>query len=64
MLHTVCLMSISWTLFKLQHFWDLINLDSILLKGGELFKSINEFRYLGVEDLPHEFLVENYLIKI
>ena len=26
------LMSINWTLFKLPHFWDLIDLDSILPK--------------------------------
>lgn len=52
------IMSISWTLFKLLHFWNLIDLDSILQKGDELLKSFNEFRYLGVEDLPHGFLID------
>ena len=60
----VCHLSIIWTLFKLPHFWDLIDLDSILQKGDELFKSINEFKYLGVEDLPNGFLIENCLIDV
>ena len=51
-------MSISWTLFKLTHSWNLVDLDSTLQKGDESFKFINEFRYLGVEDLPHEFLIK------
>lgn len=52
------IMSISWTLFKLLHFWNLIDLDSISQKGDELLKSFNEFRYLGVEDLPNGFLID------
>ena len=58
------LMSINWTLFKLPQFWHLIDLDSILQKWGELFKSVNEFRFPGVEGLPHRFLTENCLIDI
>lgn len=37
-------MSISSTLFKLPHFWDLIDLDSILQKGDKLFRSIDDLR--------------------
>ena len=37
-------------LFKLPHIFNLIDLDSALQKGDELFKSVNEFRYLGVKD--------------
>ena len=58
------LISISCTLFKLSYFKDLIDLDSILQKGYELFKPINEFKSLGVEDLPYEFFMENCLIDV
>ena len=39
-------------------------LYSILCKGGELFKFIEKFRYLGMEDLPLEFLAENSSINM
>ena len=48
----------------LPHFWDLIALDSILQTWGELFKSVNELRYLGVEDMPHGFLIESCLMDV
>ena len=38
---------------------DKFDLDSILGKGDRLFKFIGKFKYLGVEDLPEEFLIEN-----
>ena len=49
------LMPIIWTSFKLPHFWELIDLDSISQKGDKIFKSINKFSYLGVEDVPQVF---------
>ena len=60
----ISLTSINWTLFKLPQFWHLINLDSVLQKSGELFKCVNEFRFLGIEGLPHGFLTENCLIDV
>ena len=57
-------MSISWTLFKLPGFWNLLDLDSFLEKRGNLVKYIITFRYVGVEDLPHEFLIEHCLINV
>ena len=56
------IVSINWTLFKLPNFPDLADLDSILVKGSELFKFINEFRYLVVEDWGNAFLIGNVLI--
>ena len=35
--------------------WDKFDLDSILCKGGQLFKFIGKFRSIGMEDLPQEF---------
>ena len=58
------LMSVSWTLFKLPYFCELIDLDSILQKRDESFKFINRFRNLVVEVLPQRFLIENCLIDI
>ena len=57
-------MSISWTLFKLPSFWNLLDLDSFLQKRGNLVKCIITFRYVGVEDLPHAFLIEHCLINV
>ena len=57
-------MSVSLTLFKPPSFWDLFDLNSILQKGDELFKSLHKFRYLGVEDFPNGFLKENCLTSV
>ena len=53
------LMSITWTLFRSPGLWDKFDLDSILGKEDQLFKFIGKLRYLRVEDLAQEFLVEN-----
>ena len=44
--------------------WDKFELDCILARGDQLFKFIGKFRYLGVEDLPQEFLLENYSMNV
>ena len=56
------LMTISWTLFMLPSFWDLLDLDTILQKGNELFKSLHKFRCLGVDDLLHGFVIKTCFI--
>ena len=53
------LMSVCWTLFKSVSIWDSFDLHCILQKGDFLFKSLNNYKYLGKEDLPHEFFIEN-----
>ena len=53
------LISVSWALFKSPSLWDEFNLDYVLGKSGQLFKLIRKFRYLGMEDLPLGFLIEN-----
>ena len=53
------LMSITWTLFRSPGLWDKFDLDSILGKKDQLFKFIGQLRYLRVEDLAQEVLVEN-----
>ena len=35
-----------------------------IVKGDQLFKFIGKFRYLGMEDLPQEFSVENCSINV
>ena len=57
-------MSLSCTLFKSPGLWYKFDLDYILGKGYQLFKFIGKFRYLGVEDLPQEFLIKNSLINV
>ena len=47
-------MSVCWTLFKSVSIWDSFDLDCILQKGDLLFKSLNNYKYPGMEDLPQE----------
>ena len=58
------LIPLSWTLFKSPGLWGKFDLDCILGKGDQLFKFIGKLRYLGIEDLPQEFLIENSLINV
>ena len=58
------LISVSWTLFKSPGLWNKFDLDCILGKGNQLSKFIGKFRYLGVEDLPQELMIENYPINV
>ena len=52
------LISVSWTLFRSPGLWNKFDLDFILGKGDQLLKCIGKFRYLGVEDIPQEFMIE------
>ena len=58
------LLSISWTVIKLPSFWDIFDLDSILYRGDQLFKSLEKYRHLGVEDLPPQFFIENHPMNV
>ena len=58
------LMSVCWTLFKSVSKWDSFDLDCILQKGDLLFKSLNNYRHLGMENLPQDFFIENVSINI
>ena len=40
--------------------WNKLDLDDILGKGYRLFKVFAKFRYLVIEDLPQEFLIEGF----
>ena len=51
--------SVCWTFMSVS-IWDSFDLNFILQKGDLLFKSLNNYRYLGMENLPHE----TFLLKI
>ena len=55
------LISVTWTLFRSPGMWNTFDLDCISGKGVQLFKSVGKCRYLGIEDLSQESLVENSL---
>ena len=61
---SISLMSICWTLFKSVSIPDFFNLDCILQKGDILFKSLNNYKHLGMKDLSQEIFVENSSINI
>ena len=58
------LMSLTSTLFRSPGMWNKFDLDCTLGKWDQLFKFIEKLRFLGMEDLPQEFLIENSLINV
>ena len=56
---SMSLMLVYWTLFKSVSKWDSFDLDLALQKWDLSFKSLNNYRHLGMEDLPQEFFIEN-----
>lgn len=60
------LISLSWTSFRFRSLgqWDKFDLDGILGKKGQLFKSISKFIYLGIEELPREFFIECLYVNV
>ena len=44
--------------------WDKFVIDYILGEWDQLFKFTGKFRYLGMEDLPQKFLIENYSVNV
>ena len=57
-------MSITWTLLKFSGIWDKFDLDCIICEGDQLFTFVGKFRYLLMENLLPEFLVENPSINV
>ena len=58
------LILVSLTLFKSPCLGNKFDLDSVLGKRDQLFKCISKFRYLGVDDLPQEFMIKNCPINV
>ena len=52
------LITVIWTLFRSPGQWKKLDLDGLLGKGDQLFKSLNRFRYLGIENLLQEFSIQ------
>ena len=52
LMHAPCLSKLG--LFKSIGLWNQCDLDSILDKGDQLFKSTSKSRYLRVEELPQK----------
>ena len=49
---------------KSPNWWDKLDLDGILDIEDQLFKSLGKFSYLGMEDLPQEFLLEVFAVNV
>ena len=60
----ISLIAVCWSLIKSISRWDSNDLDRILRKGDELFKSLNKFKLLGVEELPTKIEVYSHSIDI
>ena len=65
-IHCSCmsLISVRWTLFRCPDQCDKLDLNSILGKWDQFFKSLGKFRCHGMEDLPQEFLVEVFEVNV
>ena len=57
-------MVVCWSLIKSISRWDSNDLDQILRKGNELFKSFNKFELLGVKDLPTKTEIYSHSVDI
>ena len=57
-------MSVCWALFKPVSVWYTFDLDCVLQKGNLLFKSLNNYRYLEMENLPQELFIKNSTINV
>ena len=58
------LMAVCWNMFKSVARWDRYDLDRILQSGDQLFKSLNMFRVLGVDDLPARVSIYDSAVDI
>lgn len=58
------LFSVSWTLFSSSGLWHAFHLDCILNKGDQLPKFICKFKHLRIENLPQDFVMEEFLINV
>ena len=65
-LQCLCILLIlaSWTFFRSPGLWSKLDWDAILDKWNLFFKSPGKFRYLGIEDLPQEFFIEDLPINV
>ena len=60
----ISLMSVCWTLFKSTGILDFLEFDCILQKGDLLFKSLNNYICIRMEDLPQKFWIEDLSINV
>lgn len=58
------LFSVSWTFFSSSGLWDAFDLDYILNKGDQLPKFICKFRHLRIENVPQDFVIVEFFIKV
>ena len=58
------LMAVCWNMFKSVARWDGYDLDRILQSGDQLFKSLNMFRVLGVDDFPARISIYDSAVDI
>ena len=54
-----CISLMPVTYFLSAVLWDKLDLSCIFCKEDQLFKFIGKFRYLGLQKLPKDFLIEN-----
>ena len=57
-------MSVCWNTFISITTWDVTDLDMISEYGDELFKSLNQYRLFGVDDLPRTVNIYSYSVEI
>ena len=60
----ISLMSVCWTLFKSTGILDFLEFDCILQKVDLLFKSLNNYICIRMEDLPQKFWIEDLSINV
>ena len=44
--------------------WNKLDMVSTSGKEDQLFKYLDKFRYLGIEDLPQQIFIEGFTVKV
>ena len=60
----ISLMAVCWSLIKSISRWDSNDIDRTLRKGDVLFKSLNKFKLLRIEDLSTKMEIYSHFIDI
>ena len=58
------LFSLCWANIKKVSMWKTFDLDNILNRGDQLYKTFNITEFLSIPDLPNEFVIEEHTFQV
>ena len=58
------LFSLCWANIKKVSIWKTFDLDNVLNRGDQLYKTFNITEFLSIPDLPNEFVIEEHTFQV